>query len=178
MRNKIPLPAGYQPRLIPPNATSSGRGLSWQCSIFVLGQSEHCQLTVCARSVSFLGTRGFLVDPPLPGSPLRLAIGVPRSCRGLALSGGYPPDPHLEFEALPGLSGMGLVTFISRVGDGVGIPLPRQLQVSKCQFLLCIYSTDIYEAERTHPGPLRATFDPRSRGVKIRKIAIAPDRGA
>ena len=30
-------------QLIPLNAASNGQELSWQCSIFALGQSEHCQ---------------------------------------------------------------------------------------------------------------------------------------
>ena len=41
---KIPAPAGHLKQLIPLKVGSNGRELSEQCSIFVWGVSEHCQL--------------------------------------------------------------------------------------------------------------------------------------
>jgi hypothetical protein len=41
--------------------------------------------------------------------------------------------------------------------------------VSVCLDLLYFYSTDIFEVERAHVGPIYAAFDPPAQGGKIHK---------
>jgi hypothetical protein len=44
--------------------------------------------------------------------------------------------------------------------------------------ILDVDYNDIIEGVQAHPGSFRATLTPRARGVKIAKIAIAPQRAA
>ena len=58
-------------------------------------------------------------------------------------------------------------------------PSLHVLQVSTCLHFVYIYFTDTDKVDYTHFGLILAGFDPSLRGgVKIEKIAIAPERGA
>jgi len=124
-------------------------------------RTEHCQLTT--RAAHHFASR--LRVAHFPGD--------------LALAGMYYTNICLGSETLFGSPGAGLDTRFS--GVWAVIHLPRVLQVTGCLQTSCVYTADIFESRRAHPGLFCVVFDPPpcwGGGVKIAKTAIGPEHGA
>lgn len=107
-----------------------------------------------------------------------LRLGATQLAGDLTLVGVYYTNIYQGHETGFGSPGAGPGTRSSLVGVRAMIRLPRVLRVSGCMQTLYMYTTDIIERDRAHPGLFCMVFNPPCSGVNLTKTAIAPERGA